>query len=219
MSLNSYTMDNENQVVNEEMTNPTVSEDVKTEQETEVIEETSEVAPETQSGDKTDPNLLLKSLQDERERRRSLEDKVTKLEENLEEKSSALSEDEVFSDEGKVLQGDIKTLKSELSDMRSEIAKKDLLIAHPILKDKWNEFNDFRSDSDNKGMNLRTAAKAYLVENGLLDAPRKGLEKSTGGQRVPLTSGMTVDDVRTLRETNFKKYQELLIKGQLNISS
>ena len=35
MSLNSYTMDNENQVVNEEMTNPTVSEDVKTEQETE----------------------------------------------------------------------------------------------------------------------------------------------------------------------------------------
>lgn len=168
-----------------------------------------------QAGDKTDPNLLLKSLQEEREKRRVLEEKTKELEEKLQ-TSSTLSE-EVFSDEGKALEGELKVLKSELSEVKTELAKKDLLISHPILKEKWQEFEEFRADPDNKGMNLRTAAKAYLVENGLLDTPRKGLEKPTGGDRVPLTSGMTSDDVKTLRETNFKKYQELLLKGQLKI--
>ena len=163
------------------------------------------------AGSKTDSNLLLKSLQEEREKRRIVEGQ---LEEAL--KSPTLSE-EVFSDEGKVLEGELKTLKSELSEVKTELAKKDLLISHPILKETWAEFEEFRTSPDNKGMNLKTAAKAYLVENGLLDVPRKGLEKPTGGDKVPMASGMTSDDVKTLRETNFKKYQELIRKGQLKI--
>jgi hypothetical protein len=87
-----------------------------------------------------------------------------------------------------------------------------------VLKDKWEELEELRSQSENKGMNLRTAAKAFLVENGLLEAPRKGLEKTTGGPRVPVSSGMTAEDVRILRETNFKKYQEMLEKGQIKIT-
>lgn len=198
-------MEDQNPVVNQEPTTPASEPIIKKE---EVIQ-----APAVQAGDKTDPNLLLKSLQEEREKRRIAEQELETF------KSSALSESEedVFSDEGKVLKKEIGALKSELSEVKSELTKKDLLIAHPILKDKMAEFEEFRSDPENKGMNLRTAAKAFLVENGLLDVSRKGLEKPTGGQRVPMSSGMTADDVKTLRETNFKKYQELLMKGQIKI--
>ena len=170
-----------------------------------------EVTPPAPAGSKTDQTLLLKSLKEEREKRQLLEEELTRLKD-----SSALSE-EVFSDEGKVLEKKISALGSELSELRQESAKKDVLIAHPELKEKWEEFEEFRSQSDNKGMNLRTAAKAYLVENGLLEPVRKGLEKPTGGPRVPMTSGMTAEDVKTLRETNFKKYQEMLLKGQIKI--
>src|SRR3990167_10014846 len=175
---------------------------------TTVSEEAMEPA---QAGDKTPPNLLLKSLQEEREKRKQLEERLTQLE------SSALSSDEEFSDEGKALRGEIKSLAGKVSTLESELTKKDVLIAHPVLQEKWSEFEEFRADPDNKGMNLRTAAKAYLIENGLLDVPRKGLEKPTGGPRVPQTSGMTADDVKILRTTNFKKYQEMLAKGQIKI--
>ena len=91
------------------------------------------------------------------------------------------------------------------------------MVANPILKEKWDEFEEFRSDPDNKGMNLRTAAKAFLVENGLIDAPRKGLEKSTGGTKVIPSSGMTAQEAENLMKNDFKKYQELIKKGQLKI--
>ena len=196
-------MEEKTTVVKEEVTAPTPEP---------VVPEEATPAPATPAGSKTDPNLLLKSLKEERE-------KVKILEEELANKSSALSEDEVYSDEGKILKKEIRDLKSELSEVKVELTKKDILIAHPNLKEKWAEFDEFRADPENKGMNMRTAAKAFLVEAGLLDVPRKGLEKPTGGPRVPLASGMTTDDVKNLRETNYKKYLELLKKGQLKIES
>ena len=213
-------MEDKKEVVKEEeVTTPPVSEDVKPqEQETEVTEETTET-PVTQAGDKTDPNLLLKSLQDEREKRRIDSDKITLLEGKIEELESSALSDEVFSDEGKVLDEKIKVLKTEVSDLKSDSTKKDLFIAHPVLKDKWTEFEEFRSNSDNKGMNMKTAAKAFLTENGLLDPPRKGLEKTTGGDRTPVTSGMTADEVKNLRENHPEEYRDKLMKGLINIKS
>ena len=168
--------------------------------------------PAPKAGDRTDRNLLLKSLQEEREKRKLLEEKLALLE-------SPVPSEEVFSDEGKILEKEISSLKSELSEVKTELTKKDLLIAYPILKEKATEFEEFRADPENAGMNLRTAAKAFLAENGLIDAPRRGLERPTGGTRVPLTSGMTVDDVKNLRETNYRRYQEMLMKGQIKIES
>ena len=207
-------MENEN-VVKEDLTNSQPSEG------TEEIN-TEEIISTPQAGDKTDPNLLLKSLQEERERRRLAEEKSQLLEkENEELKSSTFSEDvEVFSDEGKALKGQITTLKSELSEVKNELTKKDVLITYPILKDKWEELEEFRSNSDNKGMNLRTAAKAFLIENGFLETSRKGLEKPTGGDKnAPLSGSMTAEDVKTLRETNYKKYQQLLMEDKIKIIS
>lgn len=169
--------------------------------------------PAFQAGDKTDPNLLLKSLQEERDKRRELEGQINDLESKL----STLSDDEVFSDEGKILKKEIGSLRSELTEIRGELSKEKIISSTPILKEKWSEFEEFRALPENKGMNLRTAAKAFLIENGLLEPSRKGLEKTTGGPRMPLTSGMTAEDVKTLRETNFRKYQEMLMKGQIKI--
>lgn len=169
-------------------------------------------------GSKTDPNLLLKSLQEEREKRKQIEERQRALEEELESlKSSSLPEPEVFSDEGKALESKINSLRTELSEMKGELTKKDVIISYPILRDKWTEFDDFRSNPENKGMNLRTAAKAFLIENGLAEVPRKGLEKPTGGQRNPPPSGMTADDVKNLRTTNFKEYQRLLKEGKIKV--
>lgn len=206
-------MENEN-IVKEDLINPQPSEGKE-----EIIPE--EIISTPQAGDKTDPNLLLKSLQEERERRRLAEEKFELLEkENEELKSSTFSEDvEVFSDEGKALKGQITSLKSELSDVKNELTKKDVLITYPVLKDKWEELEEFHSNPENKGMNLRTAAKAFLIENGFLEAPRKGLEKPTGGDRTPPITGMTADEVKTLRESNYKKYQQLIMEDKIKITS
>jgi hypothetical protein len=165
--------------------------------------------PAPAPGSKTDSELLLKSLQEEREKRRLLE------EENLQLKSSAVSDQEAFSDEGKLLEKRIKEQDEKLNTLLQESAKKDVQNAHPALKENWEDFESFRADPENKGMNLKTAAKAYMIEKGLLDKPRVGLETTTGGTRQPITQGMTVEDVKKLREGNYKKYVEMLQKGQI----
>jgi len=203
-------MDNIQPIVNTEpVIEAPVSEDIKTqEQEDVTTEEVISKAP----GTKTDPALLLKSLKDEREKRKLLEDEIEKL------KSSALS-DEVMSDEGRALDNKIKSLTAELATLKTDSTKKDLLILHPVLKDKWSEFEEFLSNPDNKGMNMKTAAKAFLVENGLLEPRRIGLEKPTSGTRTPIASGMTNEEIKHLRETDYNKYIDLLSKGLIKFES
>lgn len=175
---------------------------------------------QVKAGDKTPPNELLGALQEERGKRRELEAREKELEETIErlKNSSISSEDEVFSDEGKALQKQVKGLESQLTEIKRENAKKDLLIANPILKEHLKEFEEFQTDPENKGMNLRTAAKAFMVEKGLLDTPRIGLEKPTGGAKQPSTLGkMSSADAELLRKTNFKKYMDMVIKDQIHI--
>lgn len=230
-------MTNENEVVNSEVTtqpqrSPSALEDVEQklkEKETEQVVEEKQPEPspepvkeeehqETEppkAGDKTDPNLLLKSLQEERERRRADEERIKQLEEEIKLKESA-SDDEVFSDEGKALQKEIKEARSEIATLKQENAKKELLIKHPDMSEHWEEFETFRDDPENKGMNLNTAAKAFRIEKGLLEPTRKGLEKPTGGDKMPSNTGkMSAEDVKILRTTNHKKYMDMLTKGQI----
>lgn len=108
-------------------------------------------------------------------------------------------------------------IKNELAEIKAKLAKTEVQEAYPVLKGSWKDFEDFRDEEDNKGMNLRTAAKAFLVEKGMLEPTRKGLEKPTGGQKAPVTSGMSNDEIKHLRETNYRKYTEMLMNGQIKI--
>ncbi len=203
-------MENTKPVVNQEpVTDTPASEGVKTQESEAVV--TEETIAKAQAGDKTDPNLLLKSLQEEREKRRLLEEELEQV------KSSALSEDEVFSDEGKALKKQITALTEKINSLEEDKNLQTLYNQYPILKEKSEEFDKFREDYPRT--KLENVAKLYLAENGLLEPARKGLEKPTGGTRTPMTSGMTVEDVKHLRETNWKKYQDMVTKGLIKIES
>lgn len=113
----------------------------------------------------------------------------------------------------------VSALQTEIADIRQEQAVTKVQEKFPQLKEVWSDFESFRADPDNKGMNLNTAAKAFLAEKGLTPVqPRKGLENPTGGDRTPISSGMTTDEIKTLRETDYKKYAEMLRKGQIKVS-
>jgi len=204
-----------NNVVNDPLTTEQSPEDNNQE-----FASTEEGQKPVLAGDKTPPNELLHSLQEERDKRRASERKAIELEEELKQlkNTSTSFEDEVFSDEGKTLENKIKLLDSQLVEIKNENAKKDLQISNPTIKEHWADFEEYQSDPENKGMSLKTAAKAFMVEKGLLDTRRTGLERPTGGEKTVSTKGkMTSADVELLRKTNFRKYMDMLTKDQIHI--
>jgi len=66
-------------------------------------------------------------------------------------------------------------------------------------------------------MNIKTAAKAFLIENGLTSPTRTGLEKPTGGSRTPTPKGLSVEDVKNLRENHPKEYEKKLLSGEIKV--
>lgn len=117
-----------------------------------------------------------------------------------------------------IVDEDLGSLRSELKEVKEKQAKLELQETYPQLKEVWNLFEEFRSQDENKGLNLKTAAKAFLVEKELIAPQRKGLERTTGGPKAPVSAGMSPEDVKGLRENNYKKYLEMVRKGQLKIS-
>ena len=188
-----------------------VREDVSTQGQEGAVPEATPPQP-VQAGEKTDPALLLKSLQEEREKRRLLEEELNNL------KASAPPEtDDVLSDEGRVLHKRIEELGTEIRTLRDNQELDAIVSKYPALKEVLDDFNDFRKDYPRH--NTENVAKLFLVEKGLMEAPvRKGLEKQTGGPRTPVSSGMSAQDVENLRKSDFRKYTELLKSGQLKIS-
>lgn len=182
------------------MTDPIVNEEPVIEA-PETVEEVTETAP--QPGEKTDSALLLKSLQEERDRRRQLEQQLETIK----------SVPEVYSDEGEALRTQIRSLEEKYE-------RKELQERYPQLKDKSYEFDEFRSNPENKGMSLATAAKAFLVEHDLLTqpTPRKGLESPTGGSRAPVKTGRSEEEIAELRKNNFRQYMKELKNGTLKIT-
>ncbi len=156
-------------------------------------------------GSKTDSALLLTSLQETRRKLKEAEDKLTLATQSPPAPGDGQSPT------------DVQKLATEIESLKKDNARKDLFMEFPILKEKSADFETYLADPENFGMSIKTAAKAFLVEHGLLGARRPGLEKPTGGDRQPPSTGMTVEDIKTLRETNYKKYVELLQKGLIKV--
>src|SRR5690348_2948081 len=106
----------------EDVNNATESQVAEQVVEETTVEEGNEESTETQAGSKTDPNLLLKALKDEREKRREEERKRIELEKLLSENDGNQS------DEGRLLNEKITSLEAKIS--LKEVTEK-----FPALKD------------------------------------------------------------------------------------
>lgn len=174
---------------------------------TEVVTEVVPVKP----GEKTDPALLLESLRKEKEKRRELEAELARRD--------SVTIDEPISDEGKYLKSQIDTIAQKLAEEEKRKQLEALQSSFPALKDKSAEFEAFRSDPENAGMKLETAARAFLVERDLLTptTPRKGLEQNSGGTRTVPKEGLTPEEIKDLRVNNFRKYSDMVRAGKIKL--
>lgn len=184
---------------------PLTPEEIELERQRIVSEGKTPIVP----GSKTDSALLLDSLKKERETRRALETENQSLKTTPPPAGSTPHPSAE----------DTQALNARIEALEKEGARKDLFLEFPELKDHSVEFEKYLADPENIGMSMKTAARAFLVENGLSGTRRMGLEKPTGGDRQPPATGMTVEDIKVLRETNFKKYTELLEKGLIKVPS
>lgn len=160
-------------------------------------------------GEKTDPALLLKSLQEERRKRQEMEAEIARLQ------TASNLVTEPISDEGRFLKREIDSVKDKLAVTERENQLLKLQGDYPVLRDKSAELEAYMAE--NPGMKLETAAKAFLAENGLLEPakPRKGLEPEVGGGRQPVSTGMTPDEVDDLRVNNYNEYARRIRAGQI----
>lgn len=140
----------------------------------------------------------------------------------LEEENALLKsqlETDQFSEPDNIIQKQIKELSDKFSAIEQEKQLEALCSQYPALKDKRSEFDSYRTDYP--GGKLEAIAKLFLAENNLLEEPvkRKGLEKAGGGQRVaPQQGKYSAEDVKRLRETNFKQYMKLVRSGKLQLN-
>lgn len=165
-------------------------------------------------GSKTDSELLLQSLKEEREKRRVLEAELAEARKT----STPPIPSEGWSDEGKaIIEQVVGPLQNQVTGLSEELAIRDLLVQYPALNGKLTEFKEFRKARS--GYSLGDAATLFLSENGLTPAApkRQGLEKpSGGGNRAPAApTGLTKEDVENLRKNDYKKYVKLLKEGKI----
>lgn len=151
--------------------------------------------------------------EEERFRRKELERKLKDLESTPDEPSE-LDEDPEKNNE---LAGEVRNLKSSLREIERRETRRELEAKFPQLAENRKEFDSFLEDEENSKLSLAKAAKLFLAEKGLLtDAPpRKGLEKPTGGAKVP-TPKMSKADIKRLREEQPRRYIQMLRSGALN---
>lgn len=172
-------------------------------------------------GSQTPPENLLGALHEERRLRKEAEERAERAEADaaaLKEAGTPSVPDNGFSDEGKaIIEQHVKPLAETITSLQEQLVLKDLVVAYPALKDKLTDFEDFRKDYPRH--KLENVAKLFLSERGLLvPTTRIGLETTTGGDRTPAPAGMSLADVKNLRETNYNEYKRRLLDGTLEIA-
>lgn len=146
-------------------------------------------------------------------------DKKILLEEKAQLEAQLASSTNDFEDPNASVLTQLATLNQKFNQLEEDKQMDALLVQYPALKDKRSEFDAYRAEYP--ATKLEPIAKLFLAENELLtETPkRRGLEKAGGGQRTVNPSGkMSAEDVKRLRETNWKKYTQMLREGKIQIS-
>lgn len=191
------------------------SSEVVVEETNEEVVKTEEVTPtppvqpkvEEPKGSKTPAENLYAALEEERRKRKELEEKLYSV-------SSEPQITEAFSDEGKLLESKIKSLEGTINSLQEEKILSALYTQYPELKSLSSEFETYKQDFPST--KVENVAKLFLAEKGMLETPRKGLEKTTGGQ-APTSSGLSAEEVANLRKNNHRKYLDMLMSGKIRL--
>lgn len=185
----------------ESQTQPELSEEVQT-PEVEVVEEVESPEPVAEpKGSKTPDRQLYAALQEERKLRKEAQAKLKSLTPT----PTLESQEEIEPDRLSSVEREILNIKKE-----------NLILRNPALADKQAEFNEYLDE--NPEIPLDSAAKIFLAERGLLEAPvaRKGLQQGTGGPKTPPKQGMTGQEVENLRVNFPKRYSQMLQRGEID---
>lgn len=137
------------------------------------------------------------------ERLKKIEEENKRLREQLQDNPSDDDDEEV------------EQLRTRLSEIEGKLNQRDVLDKYPVLSDVWSDFEEYTQAEENQGMRLETAAKAFIAEKELDTPKRKGLEKSSGGEKPHRAPGMTSEQLEKIRKEDGKKYREMLKKGQV----
>lgn len=185
-----------------------ITESTETEGTEEAVQESEVKTEETTQvpGTKTDSALLLESLKEERAKRRELEAKLAEIPQS----------DVVYSDEGIALMKEIEKLKLERQQEREQSLLSNVLSKFPVLNEKKEEFDEYRKGYPVE--KIESTAKLFLIEKGLVEEvkERKGLEPVRGTRQQP-SQKLTADDVKELREKNFREYSKQVRSGKIKL--
>lgn len=169
--------------------------------------------PEQDEEEEESESEILKKNRQLFERAKKAEEKAKELELKIQSLEEAPDDDEEVSEK---TTSELKELRRKLTEMEEKRDLDTLYAEFPVLNQKLDEFDEYRQE--NPGMPLKTAAKAFLAEKDLLGQTRQnpGLEPARGGVKTPPSSGkMSADDVKHLRENNFKEYRRLVSEGKI----
>lgn len=187
-----------------------VREDEKTPEQPSKFEETLKME------EKTVPYSRFKEVIEEKNR----------LENEIKELKSLPSSDEVLSqkypnwdllDENQqIMIRNQEALQQELAEMKAEKEKErnfaKTISEFPELKESEIEFKDYCEQ--NPKINMTTLAKSFLFDK---KPKRAGLEEPTGGNKTIPSEGLTVEEVKRIRETDEKLFARLVREGRINV--
>ena len=94
-------------------------------------------------------------------------------------------------------------------------------ITYPGLEGKTEEFKEFTSKKSRRGVDMDTLVNAFLWEAEQSRPKHKGAMFPTGGQasseKPKVSSKLSFDEAKTLRETNYQEYMKKLTSGQIEM--
>ena len=188
----------------------TPEEEVEEEQSEETPLSPEEIADLKKRADASSQNY--ERMKKEKEARERIEQEKKALEAKL-----AASNADIYSDEDDGVKSQLAELTAKLTAMEEEKQMAEALLKYPAIKDKQEEFDEFREEYP--GLSLSKVANLFVVEKDLFEKPkRKGLESGGTTRTVPKSGKMTAEDVKRLRENNNKEYLRLLKAGKIDIS-
>lgn len=173
-----------------------VKEDVKTEPKSpEAPDEPTDELKEEPKGSKTPETQLYKSLREEREKRKELEQRLEALEEGSTPREESA-----------------ETLQQDILDLKLD----KFVTQYPALEDKRDELNEYIEENSN--IPLDKAVNLFRLEKGLIDSQptRKGLEKATAGPKEAPKPKWTPEELDHMREHEPRKWEKLIDSGELD---